>query len=266
MLLHVELSEVRKQYYALSYVWGNPKKVHTISLNGQDLQVTDNLMFFLRRKRTVTLAFRIDAICINQEDKAEKSEQIGRMAEIYKNASSVYVELGPASEDEQRIFGNIEYLSYFTFAEMQRIESEAGRTKASVGDIRLPPEFVEPYDAQMWEGLDSFFTRPWWNRVWIMQEATAVGPEKTHLLCGEVEVSLLNAWSCGIAVSLAYRQQIQGHMPKPSTFGHIGYRMRTLQRKREEKVMMPVGRPGRLSRTLGHRPPRHRLCGTQHRQ
>lgn len=35
ILLRVELSEVRKQYYALSYVWGDPKKAHTISLIGQ---------------------------------------------------------------------------------------------------------------------------------------------------------------------------------------------------------------------------------------
>lgn len=240
ILQHKELSEVRKQYYALSYVWGNPEKVHTIGLNGQDLQVTDNLMFFFRRKRTVTLTFWIDAICINQDDKAEKSEQIGRMAEIYKNASSVYAELGPASEDEQSIFGKIEYLSGFTFAEMQRIESEAGETRATVEDIRLPLEFVESYHAQMWEGLDSFFSRPWWNRVWIIQEATAVGLEKTHLLCGEVEVLLLHAWSCSIAASLAYRRKIWGHMPKPSTFGHIVYRMRNLQRKREEKLMIPL--------------------------
>ena len=61
------------------------------------------LMFFLRRKRTVTLTFWIDAICINQDDKAKKSEQIARMGEIHKNASSIYAELGPASEDEQAV-------------------------------------------------------------------------------------------------------------------------------------------------------------------
>ena len=113
ILAHKELSEVRKGYCALSYVWGDPKKVHTIGLDGQDFQVTDNLMFFLRRKRTVDLAFWIDAICINQDDKAEKSEQIGRMAEIYKNAFAVYAELGPASEDEQAVFRKMEFLSMF---------------------------------------------------------------------------------------------------------------------------------------------------------
>ena len=57
ILQHKEFSEVRKRYYALSYVWGNRDQVHTIGLNGQDFQVTDNLMFFLRQKRTVALAF-----------------------------------------------------------------------------------------------------------------------------------------------------------------------------------------------------------------
>ena len=249
ILQHKEFSEVRKRYYALSYVWGNPDKVHTIGLNGHDFQITDNLMFFLRRKRKVTLAFWIDAICINQDDKAEKSEQIGRMGEIYRSASSVYAELGPASEDEQAVLRKMEYLSMYVWAEIQRIRMEEGITRATPESIRLhkipesiqlPVEFVEPYDAKMWEGLGSFFGRPWWRRVWIIQEATAISSKNTHLLCGEVEVLLVHAFGCNVAVGIVDRRRLWGNMPDPSMQSYVVQRMSSILHKREKEVMIPL--------------------------
>ena len=241
ILQHKEFSEVCKRYYALSYVWGNPDKVHTIGLNGQDFQVTDNLMFFLRRKRTVALIFWIDAICINQDDEAEKSEQIARMGEIYKNASSVYAELGPASEDEQAVVRKIEYLYMFVAAEMQRIQSEEGKiTRAILESIRLPPEFVEPYDAQMWEDLQSFFRRPWWKRVWIIQEATALHPKNTHLLCGEVEVLLVQAFACNVALDVVGLQQLWGNTPEPLIKNHSVRRISRILSKRQREMVIPL--------------------------
>jgi hypothetical protein len=38
-----------------------------------------------------------DALCINQEDILERSEQVAKMGSIYENASSVLVWLGPPS-------------------------------------------------------------------------------------------------------------------------------------------------------------------------
>ena len=38
----------------------------------------------------------IDAICINQGDLAERGQQVGRMADIYKMATRVLIWLGPA--------------------------------------------------------------------------------------------------------------------------------------------------------------------------
>ena len=102
------------------------------------------------------------------------------MAEIYKNAFAVYAELGPASEDEQAALKKMEYLTMFIVTEKHRIESEEGKTRATIEDIRLPPELVEPYDAQMWEGLGSFFRRSWWNRAWVIQEPTAISSKYTR--------------------------------------------------------------------------------------
>ena len=48
-------------------------------------------------------------------------------------------------------------------AEIQKIISGEGEARATPESIRLPAEFVEPYDTHMWEGLGSFFGRPWWR-------------------------------------------------------------------------------------------------------
>ena len=197
-------------------------------------------MFFLRRKRTITLAFWIDAICINQDDETEKSEQFTRMREIYKNASSVYAELGPASEDEQAVFKKMEYLSMFFWTEMQRMTAEEGKTRVTPESIQLPPDSGEPYNAQMWEGLGRFFGRPWWRRVWIIQEATAISSKNTHLLCGEVEVLLVHAFGCNAAVGIVDRRQLWGDMPEPSMQIYVVQRMSSIQNKREREVMIPL--------------------------
>lgn len=57
----------------MSYVWGNPEKVHTLEFNGKEIGVTENLMFFLRRRWRYTIPhhFWIDTICISQDDNNE---------------------------------------------------------------------------------------------------------------------------------------------------------------------------------------------------
>ncbi len=194
-------------------------------------------MFFLRRRRTVYLAFWIDAICINQNDRDEKSEQISRMRDIYKNASSVYAELGPASEDEQIVSGKMEYLSTFIWAEIQRIKSEEGGTRAKPESIRLPPEFVRPYNAQIWEGLGRIFSRPWWKRVWAMQEATAISSKSTYLLYGDTEVPLVHAFGCNAAVGIVERRRLWGATPEPSMRNLVVQRILNLLNTREQNVI-----------------------------
>lgn len=88
-------------YEALSYVWGSQSETHTIIVNGCDFQVTRNLYTALVHLRDNQLEriLWIDAICINQEDDDEKSEQIPLMRSIYAQADRVLVWLGEAMRD-----------------------------------------------------------------------------------------------------------------------------------------------------------------------
>jgi hypothetical protein len=76
-------------YEALSYCWGDAKGIRGvdgyIKLDGQHFPIAPNLEVALRRLRSRTddLAIWIDAICINQSDLNERSEQVTKMRHIY---------------------------------------------------------------------------------------------------------------------------------------------------------------------------------------
>jgi len=75
---------------------GRPKEQHHITINNHDLQITTNLDSALRHLRKPHNAIRlwIDAICINQADTNERSEQVRQMRDIYMYASKVIIWLG----------------------------------------------------------------------------------------------------------------------------------------------------------------------------
>lgn len=81
------------EYEALSYTWGTSSN-HVITLNGQHaFPVTNNLFYALKRLKyahTVRVLW-IDAVCINQSDLQERSQQVQHMRSIYREASRVIV-------------------------------------------------------------------------------------------------------------------------------------------------------------------------------
>src|ERR1700728_3142249 len=76
-LRHVSLDDNPK-YTALSYTWGNPDITRPISLDGYCVNVTTNLKSALLhlREKAQERTFWIDAICINQSDLTEPSQQV----------------------------------------------------------------------------------------------------------------------------------------------------------------------------------------------
>lgn len=111
-LVHVSLHEC-PNYEALSYTWGLPNFSCGILVNGEAFPVTENLLLALHALRSETSArcLWIDAICINQQDIAERNHEVLRIMEIYEHATSVVVWLGPASDDSGLAYDHLEDLS-----------------------------------------------------------------------------------------------------------------------------------------------------------
>jgi hypothetical protein len=145
-------------YQALSYNWGADKKLDII-LNGKRFQVRENLYRFLDECRRTPLVYNyiwIDQICINQETIDERNHQVQRMGSIFESASQVIAWLGPVSGD----------LSEIAF---QFVKEENQRWSRS-GNVPEQPKLVE--DSRLLiKSMCALFGRPYWTRLWIVQEA-----------------------------------------------------------------------------------------------
>src|SRR4051812_48535540 len=84
-------SEGGLPYDALSYVWGSTEKTSRITVNGNKLYVTENLLVALQHlclKDDIGLLW-IDAICIDQANLDERGHQVRNMSNIYTEAERV---------------------------------------------------------------------------------------------------------------------------------------------------------------------------------
>jgi hypothetical protein len=143
-------SESTRPYEALSYVWASENKPRSISIDGCDLPVGENLYAALShlRDRSIERTIWIDAICINQRCLKEKGQQFQSMAKIYTKASRVIVWLGGATPDSGQALEEI------------RIAAEQ-RTKPSP----TKPSINESAILKLLEG-------PWFQRIWVRKQAS----------------------------------------------------------------------------------------------
>jgi len=76
---------VEQKYEAISYVWGIPPFSGQILCNDRVVKISSNLEQALKHLRLADTerVLWADALCINQHDDDEKSEQVKRMTLIY---------------------------------------------------------------------------------------------------------------------------------------------------------------------------------------
>lgn len=159
----VEKNEI--EYTAVSYTWADPSPVTYLQLqNGQSLPLSQTLMVLFealqRRQRVFTLW--VDALCIHQEDLAEKASQVKIMGKIYSLASRVLLWLGESSPGSKSAF------RFMTTKQNYDWKSDWG------GEKVYYPALDDVFD---------LFARPWFRRAWVVQEVTL--NENIDIVCGE---------------------------------------------------------------------------------
>jgi hypothetical protein len=91
-------STINTTYRCLSYVWGAAGNEETIILNGKTFRCRKNLADFLKAASLqyglTSKALWIDAICIDQQNDIERSQQVAYMGDVYSRANEVLVWLG----------------------------------------------------------------------------------------------------------------------------------------------------------------------------
>lgn len=157
-------TEPQVHYEALSYAWGDTAKTYEITCrnNSSSLRVTLNCYNALRSLRLPgkTRTLWIDAICIDQEDLDERRAQVAIMQSIYHSACQVVVYLG---EDGNGSDAVIQYL---------QDDFEPLQYSRRGVDVQHPSD----------EALAEFCARPWFSRVWVLQEVFR--KQSIELRCG----------------------------------------------------------------------------------
>ncbi|KAI2469417.1 HET-domain-containing protein [Annulohypoxylon bovei var. microspora] len=188
-LLHqIPLAEVRF-FYALSYVWGDATHTETIMLEGRPFLIRRNLYEALHqfRQRPYDIGypedyFWADAICINQDDLDERSLQVPRMMDIY-HAGHVIVWLGhtrkPPTDSFSKKFIRKTRSSRPQISPDMAIKRLFKKANSMWDDwepvddddnVIVYAEFGDAYAAVLHE-LANILNRPWFDRVWTIQEA-----------------------------------------------------------------------------------------------
>ncbi|KUJ21505.1 HET-domain-containing protein [Mollisia scopiformis] len=187
-------------YLALSYTWGDPNKVVPIQVNGSTRNVTLNLRTALEhiRREHEEVVIWVDAICIDQTNFEEKSDQVQIMTEIYASAQCTIVWLGLAGDGSDEIIKKVNEIG----GKLAKRNTRDGTTLPSLTDLTselllVPRETVagskrshsltEQIDEQIGklveeakqdipgtiaslEAFGKLQNRDYWRRVWVHQE------------------------------------------------------------------------------------------------
>ncbi|KAF4982777.1 hypothetical protein FZEAL_1678 [Fusarium zealandicum] len=205
-LEHVEL-DTQPAFWALSYVWGPREDPQTIRVNGSIFQVTVNLHHALQEYRRQFLSegadrasswIWVDAICIDQNNQVEKAIQVPRMSDIYGRCERVLAWLGPVDNEERPGVRQLaERLRQF---ESLTDHSSLGFTlESSIDAFREMGHADEDVAAEvkcLRQTLQAIGERPWFRRIWILQEAV-LAKRAPMLLCGPHELDyngFFRAW------------------------------------------------------------------------
>lgn len=193
-LQHFPLVASAEQYEALSYVWGPTVNSVTIDVRGfppgghNTLSVTRNVAVALRHLRSpsVRRTLWVDAICIDQKNARERSEQVLRMADIFRMASRVVIWLGPESSDSDlaiRLLAHQGLMAQFDPERFSLTPTLLGEPGPHWADVKEPL----PYGETELRAIEGLLYRQWFERLWVVQEVL-VNPHAL-VVCGTSETT-----------------------------------------------------------------------------
>lgn len=187
-------------YEALSYTWGGNQASEgarlSIEANGahQIVDVSRNLhcaLLALRQSDTSRTIWA-DAICINQEDVIERGRQVSMMGAIYSNAHRVIIWLGDDSDScycgksllEDSLLSTSMALTFIcsivnewlTRNDERDVQATYSRVLGNGKSVIVYDKDKQTSGLQREHRLDQFsvlalFGRPWFSRVWVIQES-----------------------------------------------------------------------------------------------
>jgi len=147
-------------YDALSYAWNPATSQANISWHirraTRQRRIPDSLFAALDRVRLRTESRMLwaDAICIDQENPAEKGHQVAFMDRVYAQATRVLVFLGEDRDGGAR--------------DVVALLEEHVERMGSTPLIQIPVLDTDSvvFDDPRWKSLAALLTKPWFDRAW----------------------------------------------------------------------------------------------------
>ncbi|KAI0409933.1 heterokaryon incompatibility protein-domain-containing protein [Xylaria palmicola] len=172
-------------YHALSYNWGPELVSRTLTIDGHPYGIWENLWEFWDHLYTCEDLGRrsgdsdgsseiylwIDQICIDQDNDQERNHQVELMTSIYRRAESVVIWVG--SEDHE------------SWRAVDFIQNR-----------------YAPWDRVVARAVTAFFARPYWSRLWIVQEVLLARAITVRCGCLTLEWTDLLALAAGETAQL----------------------------------------------------------------
>lgn len=130
----------------------------------------------------------IDSLCINQSDLLEKNRQVRLMDRIYQNARRTIIWLGASGQDSENAFALMDKL-----VEISETSKDMGHQRPTAGSKRIITKGIKSLDSvglppvghPSWKSIKHFFQRPWFTRIWVIQEV-ALSLDAV-VMCGATE-------------------------------------------------------------------------------
>jgi hypothetical protein len=176
-------------YEALSYAWGSEEDLVVIQIGKGTLSVRKNLADALQhlrypdRPRTLW----IDAICVNQQDLDERSQQVQRMAGIYIRAQCVVVWLGSEAEDSSWALRTLNRIGSMIDPDWSDNSMKPSDEARAAGELHWADRNAfMPYINRELDPVHRLLERAWFERLWIRQEIGLA--TNAVLMCGAEDI------------------------------------------------------------------------------
>lgn len=178
----------------MSYTWGSKSLNTPMVINGRTILVSSDLAEGLQALAQFPdvaagkLKVWNDFICLNQLDKLEIQRELKHIPFIFSNAQMVLIWLGPAASESYLVMELFQYLD---------------DASAEIS----PDTLIDSISNEVWLALLHFLHRPYWRRLWILQELALADPSSI-LFCGTIMAPLRSLWKL---LDLIFRDTAKVH-------------------------------------------------------
>lgn len=178
------------KYSTLSYCWGTDSSQIHATIDGRRVPLRRNLveaLFFCGLPEDGLIW--VDAVSINQLDLHEKNYQIKLMGQIYSQSRRTFVWLGP--DDHCTRFARTLLRRCNRLLDKQTDRAWDESSQDSSNDFHyIFHQALKGHlsAAKAVQGVEELLTRPYWERVWIIQEIAKA--KDVQLYCGPYHLDL----------------------------------------------------------------------------